>query len=147
MNVNARVHSLINHYGDGTDGGSPSAAQWRAVLVRDPAKPFALINFFKFRTQAKYDDQDNEGISGSEAFAHYAQVSIPSMKEAGGEFLAVAPFASTFIGAQEDWDLVAIGKYPNLNAFLALYENEAYIRAFRHRIAAVETQRVLVMEA
>ena len=51
------------------------------------------------------------------------------------------------IGDEEDWDLVAIGRYPNLSSFLSLYQNQEYIRAFTHRTAALERQSVLVMEA
>ncbi len=146
MNVNEKLASLIDHYGDGSDGTAPLPAQWRCVLERDADTPFALVNFFKFRTQADYGVKVDAEISGAEAFQKYADVSVPSMAEAGGEFLAVAPFSGSFLGEDQDWDLIAIGKYPNLGAFLKLYENPDYIRAFRHRMAAVEQQSVVVME-
>jgi len=146
MNVNETLNLLVNHYGDGADGNAPSRTQWQRILERDPAKPFALINFFKFNETANYDGGIDTAVGGDVAFQRYADVSIPSMQAAGGEFLMVAPFAGTMIGDDQDWDLVAIGKYPNLEAFLNLYTNEDYMAAFAHRSAAVARQIVLVTE-
>ncbi|MEQ8443559.1 MAG: DUF1330 domain-containing protein [Alphaproteobacteria bacterium] len=146
MNVNETLSVLVDAYGERSDGNAPTAAQWARVLERDPELPFVLVNFFKFNAKADYGSSDEPALSGREAFQRYADVSVPSMQKAGGEFLAVAPFAGSFIGQDQDWDLIAIGKYPNLKAFVALYGNQDYIRAFRHRTAAVERQAVIVME-
>ncbi len=146
MNVNEKLDQLIDHYGPGGNREAPTRAQWQQVLERDPDKPFALINLFKFNAEAAYGQQPEDGGTGQEAFQRYADVSVPAMANAGGEFLAVAPFAGSFLGDDQDWDLVAIGKYPNLAAFLALYENPDYIRAFAHRSAAVARQAVMVIE-
>lgn len=146
MDVNATLTALIEHYGDGSDGTAPTPAQWRRILGRDPALPFALVNFFKFKAEAAYGASDEPARSGDEAFQRYAEVSLPAMQAAGGAFLAVAPYAGAFVGAEQDWDLVAIGKYPNLRAFMALHENPDYIRAYRHRKAALARQSVLAIE-
>ncbi len=66
------------------------------------------------------------------------------MERVGGSFLHVGPFVGTFIGTDESWDLVAIGAYPNLEAFSALYSDPDYRIAFAHRSAACEQQKVLV---
>lgn len=146
MNVNEILSSLIDAYGDGADGNAPTSAQWRRVLERDPDSSFSLVNFFKFNDKADYGSSDEPEASGNEAFQRYADVSVPSMHNAGGEFLAVAPFAGTLLGKDQDWDLIAIGKYPNLEVFTSLYSNPEYVQAFRHRTAAVARQNVVVME-
>ena len=147
MDVNQIVTSLIAQFGDGSDGSAPTSAQWSRILQRDADSSLTLVNFFKFRDLAAYPTDDGASLTGSQAFERYAEVSIPSMQRAGGEFLAVAPFAGSFLGREEDWDLIAIGKYPNLESFLALHQNEDYVRAFRHRSAAVAKQSVVVMNA
>ncbi len=147
MDVNETLDSLIAAYGDGADGNAPTPAQWRRILERDPDRPFSLLNFFKFNDMAEYSSQNEPEASGNEAFQRYADVSVPSMHNAGGEFLAVAPFAGSLLGKDQDWDLIAIGKYPNLEVFTSLYSNPEYIRAFRHRTAAVARQNVVVMES
>ena len=148
MIVNDMIENFLSLYGDGSEGTCPTGAQWRRVLERDPDKPLALINFFKFRDTAVYSDSavSKESVSGDVAFQRYADVSIPTMQRIGGEFLLVAPFAGSFLGTDQDWDLVAIGGYPNLRAFLDLYQDEVYLEAFRHRSAAVERQNVLITE-
>lgn len=146
MNVNETVSALIDHYGDGSDGKAPTCTQWLRVLERAPDQPFALVNFFKFNAHADYGMPGQDDLSGSDAFQRYAAVSMPAMLQAGGEFLTVAPFAGSFLGDDQDWDLVAIGKYPNLQAFLALYRNADYVHAFKHRSAAVARQSVMIID-
>ncbi len=146
MNVNDTMQTLLDAYGDGSDGTAPTQEQWRRILERDPEIGFSLVNFFKFRETADYGDTSTTEASGSEAFQRYADVSMPSMHKAGGEFLAVAPFAGNLLGSEQDWDLIAIGQYPNLAAFTALYTDPAYVEAFKHRTAAVASQAVMVME-
>lgn len=146
MNVNEILSSLIDAYGDGADGNAPTSAQWRRILERDPDSSFSLVNFFKFNVKANYGANDAPPASGNEAFQRYAAVSVPSMHSAGGEFIAVAPFAGSFLGENQDWDLIAIGKYPNLEVFTSLYTNPEYVHAFRHRTAAVARQNVFIME-
>lgn len=146
MNVNDTVLSLTKAYGDGTDGNAPTPKQWRRILERSPDRSFSLVNFFKFNDKADYGTEDEDEASGNEAFQRYADVSMPSMHAAGGEFLAVGPFAGSLLGQDQDWDLVAIGKYPNLDAFVSLYSNPDYIKAFRHRTAAVARQVVMAVE-
>ena len=141
-----QIQQLCEWYGDGSDGSSPTAAQWNRILAQPLNQPITLINFFKLRKNALYDSNDvHSGIpvTGSEAFDSYATVSIPTMQKIGGKFLHVGPFSGTFLGNEEDWDMVAIGVYPNLEALLALYTDEDYRRAFTHRTAACERQTVL----
>lgn len=126
---------------------APNSEQWQNVLSRSPEAPLVLINFFKFRERAHYPpghEAEKEGLAGSEAFQRYASISIPSMQSAGGEFLLVGSCDPMFIGTEENWDLIAIGRYPNVDAFISLYSNEEYREAFAHRVAACAEQKVLL---
>ncbi|ASP33117.1 DUF1330 domain-containing protein [Labrenzia sp. VG12] len=143
MTVNQQTLQFADWYGPGLDGTSPTETQWADLLGRAPDKPVTLINFFKLREKALYQD-DAETVSGQEAFSNYASVSVPAMERAGGRFLYVGPFQGMFLGETEDWDLIAIGAYPDLKAFTALYSDEAYRGAFHHRTAACERQKVIV---
>ena len=55
---------------------------------------------------------------------------MPALERAGGRFLLVGPCEGGFAGADEDWDLIAIGSYPDTESLLALYEDDAYRAAF-----------------
>jgi uncharacterized protein (DUF1330 family) len=138
--IEERVEELTRWYGA---GGGPDAAQWRRVVAGPQGTPVTLINFFKLRSVAEYADV-SETVSGIEAMMRYAAVSGPALERVGGRFLLTGPFDATFIGEDEDWDLVAIGTYPDRAAVLALFADEAYRAAWAHRAAAVARQRVLV---
>lgn len=145
--TNKTIHDqLVEWYGDGSDGAVPRAEQWAQILDRDPDQGMTLINYFKFRKTADYATGDPK-ISGNEAFEKYAAVSIPTMERVGGKFLLVAPFEASLIGSNENWDLVAIGAYPDRQAFLDLYQDESYRKAFKHRTAACASQKVLIVGA
>ncbi|MEM9027963.1 MAG: DUF1330 domain-containing protein [Pseudomonadota bacterium] len=139
-----RVAQFIEAYGDGSDGASPTVNQWRHILTRDPAQPVTLVNLFKMRPQAQYRDSRSMSVTGQEAFDRYAEVSIPSLEQVGGKFLLVAPYEAIMVGAEEQWDLIAIGSYPSTTALIALFESPAYCAAFAHRVAACALQKVYV---
>lgn len=139
--VERRVAELTRWYGEGT---GPRAAQWRRVLAGPAGTPITLVNLFKLRAVARYAGGDATEASGMEAMMRYAAVSGPTLEKVGGRFLLTGAFESTLIGEEEDWDLVAIGAYPDRAALLALFDDVAYRTAWAHRAAAVDRQRVLV---
>lgn len=141
-----RVEKLIAAYGEGE--GRPSRAQWQALAALPEEAPVTLLNFFKFRAEARYGTGRGEApCTGAEAFSRYAAVSAPALERAGGHFKFLAPFGGSFIGANEDWDFIAAGSYPDRNAVFALFEDEDYRRCYSHRLAACERQKVLFCPA
>ncbi|MGF1595082.1 MAG: DUF1330 domain-containing protein [Kiloniellaceae bacterium] len=143
-NLEASLDRLIAWYGEGANGSAPTREQWSALLQRPQDRPITLINFFKMRSEAIYPTSDQQKTtSGEEAFARYAEVSVPTVEKVGGKFLLLAPFEFAFMGPTEDWDLVAIGSYPNVAALLALLEDADYRTAYPHRSAALARQKVI----
>ncbi len=147
MSVNQDLQQKIEQFREWYGDAGPSRTQWERVLSRPADKALTLVNFFKFRAKAGYPANSGQAeASGNEAFQRYARVSMPAMQAAGGKFLHVGPFAGSFTGQDEDWDLVAIGAYPDLESFLNLYTNEKYRAAFAHRSAACEREKVVICE-
>jgi uncharacterized protein (DUF1330 family) len=140
------VASLIERYGDGLDGSSPTAVQWARLLEGPADAPITLINLFKLRATV-HDAEAGAApaATGGEAMMRYAAVSGPALEKAGGRFLLTAPCEGSLMGDDEDWDMVAIGSYPSRDALFALFDDEDYREAFRDRMAAVERQRVLAV--
>lgn len=144
--IDVKIQGLAKAYSQWGDD-APTEAQWKAIAERPEDQPLTLINYFKFREQAKYSGRifsSSKGQSGQDAFGQYAAISMPAMDVAGGSFLHVAPFSGVLLGAHEDWDMIAIGTYPNLDAFYQLYSNPEYQSAFGHRVAACQRQKILV---
>ena len=144
QNNQTRIDQLIEWYGEGMDGSSPTREQWAHIFNRPQDQAITLINLFKMRDLATYPQDEHSVASGQDAFDRYAAVSMPALEKVGGKFLLVAPYETQFVGPAEDWDLVAIGFYPNTAALLNLFENKVYREAFIHRTAACERQRVFV---
>lgn len=149
MKVNDLAKELFQLYGEGSENDTPRQEQWENILKLDPEKPFSLVNFFKFRDIAKYHEKNEveENVSGEDAFSQYAQISIPTMERVGGSFLMVSPCKGNLLGEDEEWDLIAIGNYPNQEAFLGLFRDEKYLQNFYHRTAACEKQKVFIAAA
>jgi len=136
--MNSRATELTAWYGE--DNG-PTAAQWRRILSGPEGTPITLINFFKLREVATGADGTTSAMA---AMTQYAAVSGPTLEKVGGRFLVMGAFDSTFMGQDEDWDLVVIASYPDRAALLALCDDAAYRQAWAHRVAAVERQRVVI---
>ena len=138
---------FVDWYGNGSDGSCPTAIQWQRIMDLPADAPVTLINFFKLNEVANYPAGFagmETNVSGQDAFNRYASVSIPTMDKVGGRFLHVGPFAGQFNGEEEDWDIIAIGSYPNRQALLDLYSDEGYRNVFVHRSAACARQKVLM---
>ncbi len=145
-NLRDRIERILEKWGT-DDIGLPGQDAWRALAKCSDTQPVTLVNFFKMRDTAFYqtgNDMTEADTSGDEAFQRYAAVSMPSLEKVGGRFLLVAPFISMFIGASENWDLVAIGSYPNSGALLSLFELDEYREAYVHRTAACSDQKVVL---
>ncbi len=147
-NISEIVAQLTNAYGIEGDGVAPTASEWEAALSQPADQPITLINFFKFAEIASYGDDvpQTDQISGQAAFEKYGAVSMPGLAKAGGKFLVTAPFGGTLISdgkTTDDWHMIVVGYYPDRASFLSLYADPDYIQAFRHRRAALETQKVL----
>lgn len=140
-----RIEHLVRQYGEGADGACPTMEQWLNLVTNTPEGSVTMINFFKMRDQADYRgavDAPPQPGSGDDAFQRYAAVSGGVLNKVGGDFMLVAPFKGSLIGEPEDWDLIAIGTYPDVDAVLALFEDADYQSAFVHRSAACVRQKV-----
>lgn len=144
----ARLIRFLSDYGDGADGLSPTPAQWKKVLDGPARSPITVINFFKLRGPGKEQGETHDSkppLTGAERMMRYAAVSGPALERVGGHFLLMAPVETSLMGDDEDWDLVAIGKYPSRDALLTLFEDAEYVTAFADRRAALDRQRVWVV--
>lgn len=145
--TDANIARLSRWYSHEPAAARPTEGQWTRALDGPMDRPVTLINLFKFRDVAHYAisaSGDDTPISGQEAFSRYAAVSMPVMERVGGKFLLVGPAEGAFLGEEEDWDLIAIGSYPDRHALLNLYSDTDYRAAFKHRTAACARQKVVM---
>ncbi|MFZ5718704.1 MAG: DUF1330 domain-containing protein [Pseudomonadota bacterium] len=144
--ADALAAELAGFYGDGV--GTPTRAQWREVIAADPGGPICVVNFVKLRDEARYPTGVDEApASGVQAFMRYGAGSAPRIHAVGGTMTFAGRQERTFIGAEEDWDVVVTATYPDRRAFVRLFLDPAYREAFRHRRAAVDRYRAVIAAA
>lgn len=140
------TENLINVYGSGR--GLPTAKQWESLLDGDLNSPLTVINFFKFSDRADSALISGQEMTGKEAFAVYAETSVPKVAEVGGHFMLRGIVEGSLIGDDlTQWDIVAIGQYPQREYFLKLLQDDEYQKAFKFRQAALEKQDVFLIIA
>lgn len=143
--MNYSIDEFVDTYGEGKN--YPTRSQWQKLIRGDMNQPLTVVNFFKLREFAD-PTKIEESMSGQQAFAKYAETSIPKVSEVGGHFILRGAVESEFIGENpEDWHIVAIGQYPRRENFLELLSDADYMKAFKYRQAAVETQKVFFIDA
>jgi uncharacterized protein (DUF1330 family) len=141
---NQALETLLAAYGEGPL--VPTRAQWEHLLAAPPRR-IVVVNFFRIREKADPAPIGGEALGGFEAMLRYSAVSTRKVEEVGGRFLATALFDAVLMGADEPWSLVAIAEYPSPSALVRLFADPEYQAAHRFRIAAVESQRVVVANA
>lgn len=134
------IEEFVAMYGEGKN--YPTRNQWKKLLDGDMSQPLTVVNFFKLRETAD-STLIREAMTGEQAFAKYAETSVPKVTELGGHFAIRGVVENDFIGEElENWHVIAIGQYPRRENFLELLSDRDYKNAFKYRQAAVENQNV-----
>ena len=134
------IEELVAMYGEGRN--HPTRSQWQKLIDGDMSQPLTVVNFFKLREIADPTLID-ETMTGEQAFAKYAETSVPKVTEVGGHFVLRGVVESDFIGEDvENWHIIAIGQYPRRENFLELLFDAEYKKAFKYRQASVANQNV-----
>lgn len=142
-NGEAMAAELTAFYGDGR--GTPTHAQWQALITAEAGGPIHVINFVKLRAQARYDtDAAEPETTGLQAFMRYGAGSAPRIQAVGGTMTFGGRQERTFIGDDEDWDIIVTATYPDRRSFVRLFLDADYRDAFRHRRAAVDRYRAVI---
>ena len=81
-----------------------------------PEGPIVMVNLLKLKS----------GVELAKFGVEFAQAVGPVLKDVGAETLYTGVAGPEFC-AEDDWDLVALVKYPNYQAFLKLGTNEDWI--------------------
>ena len=112
----------------------------------DASEPVFMVNLLRYHARARYEGDAFPPCTGREAyFTRY----IPAFAEVtAGQGIAaewVGSAKSVVVGPNgEEWDDVAIVRYPNISAFQRMIGSDAYReRADPHRRAALADWRLI----
>ncbi len=123
---------------------NPTGEQFERFLSEGPDGPILMLNLLKFRDKAVYEEgQEEPARSGAEAYAVYSEVAMAKVAEAGGSLFFMSPTQAAVVGPDDEWDVVALVRYPGRGAFLTMVADPAYLAATHHRAAALADSRLI----
>ena len=93
-----------------------------------PDRPVVMVNLLKFKDAA-----------GAQDYGKYSQAMQKILKDIGAEIVFSGQCQTTLIGGAE-WDAVALVRYPNARALLAMTGSPEYRQAHVHRAEGLEGQ-------
>jgi uncharacterized protein (DUF1330 family) len=127
----------------------PTPDQIKAFLAsHEDGVPIYMLNLLKFKQTSTYTE--GEQVSGAEAYARYAKAFGQMLRDQGldGVETVFGGKVDRFLigeGADE-WDAVAIVRYPDKKSMFDAVSNETYRSFHFHRKAGLEGQLLIACD-
>ena len=127
----------------------PTPEQIKAFLdSHEDGVPIYMLNLLKFKDVSTY--RDGEQVSGAEAYDRYAKAFGDMLSDNGIEGVETifgGKVDRFLIGVGEDeWDAVAIVRYPDKKAMFEAVSNDTYRSFHFHRKAGLEGQLLIACD-
>jgi len=97
--------------------------------------PIYMVNLMKYHEVAQYADDNSKQISGREADDRYNPASI--LSRIGADMVFIGDVVSNHIGS-EDWDRIAIVRYPTRKAFIEMQSRKDFSEKHVHKAAGMK---------
>jgi uncharacterized protein (DUF1330 family) len=124
-----------------TNSVYPNEEQIRGFSEPGPEGPIYMVNLLKFKDRAEYTDGRENGLTGEQAYAIYAEGVAGLLAEHGGALIFSADVERLMLGeAEELWDKVAIAMYPSRAAMLEMMSSPRMQEIGVHRAAGLAGQ-------
>lgn len=94
--------------------------------------PIYMLNLMKYRAWADYGPGREQGVTGREADRRYAPFSV--LREIGATMTLVA----AVVEATEDWDAVAVVRYPTRRSFVEMQGRADFQALHVHKAAGMD---------
>jgi len=118
-----------------------SAERIDEMMLPGPEGPIFMVNLLKFKDRAQYQDGRQSELTGREAYQLYGEAISKLIGEYGGEIVFYADVTFLALGQVEElWDEIAIAKYPNRAALLAMSTSQEWRDVAVHRTAGLAGQ-------
>ena len=126
----------------------PNEEQINGFLEPGPEGPIGMLNLLKFKKTSTY--RDAEQVSGAAAYDRYAKAFGQMLRDLnieGVETIFGGKVDRFLIGSGEDeWDAVAIVRYPDKKSMFDAVSNETYRSFHFHRKAGLEGQLLIACD-
>ena len=106
-----------------------------ASTAPDEDGPVWMVNLMSYRREADYADGRDSTISGLEADDLYTPTA--PLAAVGAEIVFVAEVEDQLLGAEPNWDRVAVVKYPTRRSFIDMQQRDDFQRLHEHKDAGM----------
>ena len=115
--------------------------QIRGFMKEDAGTPVHMVNLLKFKDKAEYEDGRETDLTGQQAYAIYSAEIKGHIEKVGGQIVFEGQVSQLLVGEVEDlWDMIAVVRYPDVQAMVKMTSDPAYGEIAIHRIAGLEGQ-------
>jgi len=115
--------------------------QIEELMKPGPQGPIFMVNLLKFKDRAQYDDGRATSLSGREAYMIYGRAVGELLPRFGGRIIFAADVTFLSLGrADELWDEIAIGMYPDRASMVRMSMSEEWRAIAVHRSAGLKGQ-------
>lgn len=103
--------------------------------------PIWMVNLMRYRDRAVYADGRESKLTGREADDRYAP--FGPLRSVGAELVFLSDVEAQFIGEDQDWDRIAVVRYPTRKSFLEMQELPEYLVLHEHKDAGMASTFVI----
>ena len=136
------LDELVSFYGQSPL--YPSKEQWQRLLSCEHSGKVVMVNLLKLNDEAINPYDESETLSGFELIQRYQEYSLRAVENAQGAPIFSGLALQSLIGSG-DWDIVGMVEYPDIEAFIAVFQDPDYRKGHRYREAACVNHQLLVI--
>ena len=103
--------------------------------------PIWMVNLMRYRDHALYADGRETELTGREADDRYAP--FGPLRTVGADLVFLSDVEAQFLGDDQEWDRIAVVRYPSRGSFLKMQELPEYIELHAHKDAGMASTFVI----
>ena len=116
------------------------AEQLASVAPEDDG-PIWMVNLMRYRDRAVYADGRDTDLTGREADDRYAP--FGPFRTVGAELVFLSDVEVQLVGEDQEWDRIAVVRYPTRRSFLEMQELPEYVELHEHKDAGMASTFVI----
>lgn len=115
-----------------------------AAVAPEDDGPIWMVNLMRYRDRAVYADGRDTDLTGREADDRYAP--FGPFRTVGAELVFLSDVEAQFLGEDQDWDRIAVVRYPSRRSFLEMQELPDYVALHEHKDAGMASTFVIACQ-
>jgi len=119
----------------------PDFARRLATVATEDDGPIWMVNLMRYRDRAVYADGRLTELTGREADDRYAP--FGPFRKVGAELVFLSDVETQFLGEDQEWDRIAVVRYPTRRSFLDMQELTEYLELHEHKDAGMAATFVI----